>query len=103
MKRCCVLSSPPVEILVLKLVCGFFVLFFFFFFFFNFKESDRGASWTAHNETAGRNNVTVRHNPTTRNLTDTQWTHVTLGIATPSRPPQLSQNTGLLKLPLVRC
>lgn len=48
---------------------GFFLLFFFY-----FKESDWGASWTAHNETARCNNVTVQHNLTTRNLTDTQWT-----------------------------
>lgn len=57
---------------------------FYIYSFFYFKESDWGASWTAHNETAGRNNVTIRDNPTTSNLTDTQRTHVTLGIATPN-------------------
>lgn len=49
-------------------------------------------------QTAGRDNVTVQHDPTTSNLTDKQWTHVTWGVAT----SQLSQNTGFVKVWLVR-
>lgn len=73
---------------------GFFLLSFFFFLFILKSQTEEPPGLL----TMKLLDATMRRYNTIRpqgNLTDTQRTHATLGIATP--PPQLSHNTGLLK------